>query len=85
MITETIIYLFIKFFENVFKLFPVVENFTIPVSALGVFIEFLTTCSYFLPLRFLFSLFCCRIALEVVDISFKIIFRIKSFIPTMGN
>lgn len=85
MITEFIIFAFLDFFDRLIYLLPFTENIIIPAKAISTLVEFTSVCDYFLPLNWLFRLLLMRIFLDCADFAFKIIFRIKSFIPTMGN
>lgn len=85
MVVEAILNLFKFIIFGFLGAIPIVSVVTIPVSFFTTLCDFLSVCAYFLPLDFLIVVIGVHITLDSIDFFIKLIYRIKSFIPSMGN
>lgn len=86
MITEAILNILIMPIDIIFNQFSyTLPILTVPTSFLGGLTLLISYVAWILPLTELMPLFIFRIGLEIFNIFFKIIIRLKSFIPTMGG
>lgn len=84
MITELIIKLFFRLFEGLLTLLPEIQG-RIPDGFISLFGNFIKSVAYFLPLGVLLPMIVLSFSVDIFGVIWKIILRIKSFIPGMGN
>lgn len=88
MITDVILTLFIGLSESIIGLLPVIDldltnQFVSTIANYGSMA--FTYIGYFLPVNGLLKLMIAVITLDNWELILRIIYRIKSFIPTMGK
>ena len=75
--------IFVDALRSLLNLFPDVEFtvFTVPEFIKDI----ITTAWFFLPMDTITSIFIISFVITVIRVILSIIFRVKSFIPTMGD
>jgi len=83
MITEALIAMFFGFIKLIMPTYH--GTFGLPDNFIDMFQSILESVRWFLPLNVLVPMFLVSVGIDIFHITWKIILRIKSFIPTMGG
>ncbi|MDE5763515.1 MAG: hypothetical protein K2N49_00175 [Ruminococcus sp.] len=83
MITDTILNILFYLPLLLLKALPRI-NFSLPDDVFNGFSDFLSNVGYVVPMKALLPILASSLAISTFKISWALIIRIKSFIPTMG-
>lgn len=84
MIVELLFDVIFGLFNSLISLLPSIDG-TIPSTFVNTLSNVIQSTSYFLPVGALLPIVVISGGLEMFNIVWKIILRVKSFIPTMGD
>jgi hypothetical protein len=84
MLLEAIAKFFLGIFEAVLSLLPPV-SVQLPTGSIGALGNIISGVAYFLPIGLIVTLIMISLSIDMIILIWRIILRIKSFVPTWGN